>query len=70
MKKLNPEEIQEGKVFHNAEHSVRVLGTETLKFQSPPIQVQAVVFQELGNQAEAKRLPIDYFCARYTRKKK
>lgn len=68
MKKLKPEEVQEGKVFHNAEESVRVLRTETEKPQSPPLRV--VVFQGFGNRAEERRLPIDMFCKRYQRRKK
>jgi len=68
LKKLKPEEVQEGKVFHNAEESVRVLRTETREPQSPPLRV--VVFQRLGNREEERRLPIDKFCKRYQRKKR
>ena len=68
MKKLKPEEVQEGKVFHNAEQSVRVLRTETTKSQSPPLRV--VVFQGLGNRVEERRLPIDMFRKQYQRRKK
>ena len=69
MRKLEPWEIRENKVFHNAEESVKVLGIETKEPKSPPLIV--VVFQELGlgNRAEERRLSIDDFCARYKRKK-
>jgi hypothetical protein len=56
LRKLKPEDIQEGRVFHNGERSVRVLRTE-------------VVFQDLGNWAKEKRLPMSDFCARFKRRK-
>ena len=68
MKKLKPEEIQEGKVFYSAEESVKVLKTETGKSQSPPLQV--VFFQRLRKRGEERRLPIDDFCAQYKRRKR
>ena len=68
MRKLKPEEVQENKVFHNNKESVRVLRIETKEPQSPPLL--AVIFQRLGNRAQAKRLPIDIFCAEYERRKK
>ena len=68
MRKLKPEDIQEGRVFHNSEESAKVLRTETRGPQSPPLRV--VVFQDLGNRVEERRLPINIFCARYKRKKR
>ena len=68
MRKLKSEDIQEGRVFHNAERSVKVLRTEMIEPQSPPLQV--VVFQDLGNRAEDKRLPINVFCVQYKRRKR
>ena len=68
MKKLQPKEIQEGKVVHNSQESVKVLGIEKGESQSPPPRI--VVFQKLGNRAEERRLPIKDFCAQYQRRKK
>jgi len=68
LRKLQPKEVQEGKVFHNAEQSVRVLRIETIEFRSPPLPV--VVFQKLGNRVEERRLSINDFCAQYKRRKR
>jgi len=68
LRKLKPEEVQEGKVFHNGGQSVRVLRTEMTESHSPPLRM--VVFQELGNRTEERRLPINIFCTQYKRKKR
>jgi len=68
LRKLKPEEIQEGKVFHNNGRSVIVLETrtETIDSQSSPLQL--VVFRDLRNRTEKRRLPIEDFCDQYQRK--
>jgi len=69
LKKLQSKEIQEGKVFHNAKESVRVLRIKVGEAQSPPPRL--VVFQEFGNHRADKRcLLVGDFCDQYQRRKK
>jgi len=68
LKKLEPGEIQQGKVFHNAGRpSVKVLRVEETRPHSPP--QRDVVFQELGNQTAKWQLPIDEFRKQFQRRK-
>lgn len=68
MKKLDPKEIQEGKVFHNSEHSVKVLEIKTVEPYSSPRQV--VLFQSLNKHTGPTGLPMELFCKQYQRKKR
>ena len=68
MRKLKSEDIQEGRVFHNAGQSVRVLRTEVIESQSSSLQV--VFFQDVSKNTGTTGLPIDLFRAQYKRKKR
>ena len=72
MKKLKPEEVQEGKVFHNAEESVKVIEVKTIKLCSSPCQ--AVFFQDVKKDrrrdGRPTGLPMDVFLRRFRRRKK
>lgn len=68
MKKLTPKDVQEGRVFHRGDQSVKVLRTETVESQFSSLQV--VVFSDLRNRDRERRLPINNFCTHYKRRKK
>lgn len=68
MRKLKPEEVQEGKVFYNSERSVKVLEVKTIELYSSSCRV--VFFQDVEKHRGSTGLPIELFCKQYKRKKR
>ena len=68
MKRLEPQEIQEGKVFHQNGQSVEVLRLETRQIGAETFQV--VVFREIGSHNGERNLRVPDFCDKYQRRKK
>lgn len=59
MRKLEPNEIQGGRVFHRRD------GGSSVK-----VSRVVVVFQEIGSRSRGSTLQIDDFCQKYQRKKR